>query len=188
MSHVRDNVLIYDETSPTFLRWSVDVYSGKGKIQVSSGTPAGTLNTLGGRGVLYYRTCYKRRTEANHRLVYILHFGLIPDGFVVDHIDGDTLNNRISNLRLITAKENNRNSRRYSNNSSGICGVSFKQTEDSYGFVGQVTRLDGKRSAKYFSIAKYGFMPAFTMACKCRDDMIKQLNAQGANYTERHGI
>jgi hypothetical protein len=32
-----------------------------------------------------------------------------PQGRVVDHVDGDTLNNRMSNLRVVTIGENNKN-------------------------------------------------------------------------------
>jgi len=41
-----------------------------------------------------------------HRLVYIYHYGPIPKGYHVDHIDHDRSNNRIENLRIIPAREN----------------------------------------------------------------------------------
>ena len=43
---------------------------------------------------------------------------------VIDHIDGDPLNNAIANLRLCTPKENSRNSITPKNNTSGFKGVS----------------------------------------------------------------
>lgn len=53
----------------------------------------------------------QRKTFYVHRLVYKNHVGEIPDGFGIDHIDGNRLNNRAENLRLATVKQNNLNSR-----------------------------------------------------------------------------
>ena len=60
--------------------------------------------------------------KAQHKLLH----RLIVDcsaGMVVDHIDGDTMNNRRSNLRICTRQQNNMNRRTYPNNTSGHRGV-----------------------------------------------------------------
>ena len=46
-----------------------------------------------------------------HRLVYIMHYGSIPEDLVIDHKDGDNQNNRIENLRVVTLQENSFNTK-----------------------------------------------------------------------------
>lgn len=41
-----------------------------------------------------------------HRLVYAWFIGYVPSNMDVDHIDGDTLNNNLSNLQLLSRAEN----------------------------------------------------------------------------------
>lgn len=44
-----------------------------------------------------------------HQLVYMLNNGSYPPDFNIDHIDRNPLNNDISNLRVISSKDNNNN-------------------------------------------------------------------------------
>ena len=61
-----------------------------------------------GNGYYEYRgTRSKDRKDRDrlHRAVYKNHFGEIPDGLDVHHIDGDKANNDISNLELLSRSD-----------------------------------------------------------------------------------
>lgn len=62
----------------------------------------------------------KGRTILMHRLV-----ANAPDGLEVDHINGIGLDNRRSNLRLVTRKQGLANRRIFKSNKSGFKGVHF---------------------------------------------------------------
>lgn len=55
-----------------------------------------------------------------------------PKGMTIDHINGNTLDNRKSNLRSILEKDNHKNVRKKSTNTSGIRGVSFNKKENKW--------------------------------------------------------
>ena len=50
-----------------------------------------------------------RRSIKVHRLVYMTFVGDIPQGYQIDHIDGDASNNNLENLRCVTPRENSNN-------------------------------------------------------------------------------
>ncbi len=50
-----------------------------------------------------------KRDYRVHRLVYKVFVGDIPEGMVIDHIDGNKLNNNINNLRCVSPTDNMRN-------------------------------------------------------------------------------
>jgi hypothetical protein len=54
----------------------------------------------------YMVTCIGRKQYTLHRLIYIYHYGAIPDNLVIDHIDHNKLNNDISNLRAVSNSVN----------------------------------------------------------------------------------
>jgi hypothetical protein len=64
---------------------------------------------------------YNRNVMPMHRVL----LGLKPGGDFVDHIDGNGLNNRKSNLRLATISQNNHNQKLSSSSTSGLKGASF---------------------------------------------------------------
>ena len=79
-----------------------------------------------GYAVRYDCSADKPKSILLHRYIYELKYGKIPEGFFIDHIDRNPLNNQISNLRLVTPTENRYNKSKYKNNKSGYIGVSKK--------------------------------------------------------------
>ena len=54
----------------------------------------------------YQVICIENRARMLHRVLYAWFIGPIPKNMVVDHIDENKLNNKLSNLQLLTRKEN----------------------------------------------------------------------------------
>lgn len=94
------------------------------------------------------------------------------------------------NLRWATDSDQARNKTRPVTNTSGFCGVEwFVKKGYTYYRASWFQEVGGvyKRIQKVFSVRKYGLLPAFAMACKCRESKIEELNSLGYGYSENHG-
>lgn len=60
-----------------------------------------------------------------HRLIWVWHNKFLPDEFEIDHIDHNTKNNRIENLRVTDRWGNLRNKSLQSNNTTGTPGIEY---------------------------------------------------------------
>lgn len=173
----------YDPTSPTKLRWRVDKLDSKGRTtKARAGEVAGSVGNQTARA----RVSLDNKHYLTSRVVWELHNGPIPDGLVIDHIDGCPANDDIANLRIATQEMNSRNKGMYSDNKSGANGVAYHTTR--MGWQASWIELDGSRKAKWFGDSRYGKEGAFALACAYRERKIKELNENGAGYTNEHGV
>lgn len=105
---------------------------------IRAGAVAGTIDTNG-----YRKIMLNRRYYGAHRIAWLLTYGAWPDG-IIDHIDGDQSNNRLSNLRLSNTSLNAANKKRPSTNTSGFKGASLIKSTGKYGAY---IKVNGKSMA-----------------------------------------
>lgn len=74
----------------------------------------------------------KDRTIFMHRFVWEIWNGRIPDGMIIDHINGDRLDNRLCNLRLVTIAESNRNRSGWGESASDYKGVTYSKKHEKW--------------------------------------------------------
>lgn len=181
--------VIYDDTSPTFLRWCVDVYSGKGYhiLEMAKGDTAGSLISSHS----YAQVKIQKKLYLCHRVIWELHNGEIPEGMFIDHLDGVRLNNNITNLRVTTRQGNSRNCKIRKDNTSGITGVNLVIDRYKSGNVNTYWCANyfenGTSKAKRFSVSFHGDEEAKRLASDFRLQKETELNLDGVPFTERHG-
>lgn len=101
-----------------------------------------------------------------HRVVFALRHGAWPDRHV-DHINGDPIDNRPENLRVVTQQENTKNASLGRKNTSGVMGVSWDRQRAKWFAsirhdgrtlaLGRYDSLDEARAARKAAERKYGF-------------------------------
>lgn len=75
----------------------------------------------------YLYICIGQRKYRVHRLAWFIHYGEWPR--MIDHINGDPMDNRIDNLRSVTNAQNQQNSKLPRNNTSGFKGVTLSKID-----------------------------------------------------------
>jgi hypothetical protein len=116
------------------LYWKVD------RRVVKAGDLAGHIGKDG-----YCRIKFEQKYYLAHRIVFMMHYGYMPE--FIDHIDGDSRNNRVENLRECTISQNGMNSKASVKNSSGAKGVSWSKAAKKW-----MVRIWIKKKCKYIGI------------------------------------
>lgn len=84
----------------------------------------------------YLQMNFNGRPFAVHRLIFLYMNGMFPKEDV-DHINGDRLDNRFENLRLVSRQDNLRNQGLRSDNTTGHMGVSYdKSRKQFHAYIG----------------------------------------------------
>lgn len=89
--------------------------------------PIGTLDKRHGYLRMSIHKGDKHKSYLVHRIIFLMHNGYLPE--VVDHIDGNPLNNKIENLRAASLSQNQQNAKLAKTNTSGLKGVHFDKRD-----------------------------------------------------------
>jgi hypothetical protein len=124
--------------------------------------------SLGARG--YLRVSIDKKNYRLHRLVFLMHHGYMPE--YIDHINCDKLDNRIENLRQATNAQNQHNTKKLPNNTSGTKGVMWVKSLKKW--QGQV-----KLNKKIFYAGTFYDIESAKLAVA---ELRKKLHGEFANY------
>lgn len=153
-----------------------DIFGNCGGLKYPKDSQAGSITAEG-----YWTVEIRGKKFQVHRLVYEMHYGKPPVD-QIDHIDGDKLNNRVENLRVVSHRLNQRNKRASKASKTGISGVT-KSAGKYPRWLADWQSNEGVRVHKSFSIGKYGDVEAQRLAIKAREEALVALGG----YTKQHG-
>lgn len=91
------------------------------KQSVNAGQLAGAKHKTG-----YIQIQLNKKFMYAHRAIFFMHYGHLPK--FIDHIDGNPSNNKIENLREVTAAQNSWN-QKFKGSASGFKGVTWNKQD-----------------------------------------------------------
>lgn len=127
------------------------------KIPVNQGT-----GNNKGKPTTYPKITIGGKPHAIHRLIWLMTYGHIPTGYMIDHVNGVRTDNTLANLRLATKEQNQQNFGMNCSNTSGFKGV---RQETSCGWRAKIagktigtylTAIDAARAYDKAALEKFG--------------------------------
>ena len=124
---------------------------------------------LDNRNNRYVTTTIAGKHYTLHRLIYLYHHGVMPDQ--LDHINGNSLDNRIENLRPCVTFENTCNRARFKNNTSGYKGVSWNARNKRW--FAYVDVRKNRTNIGYFDTVEEAAQAAAQVRTKLHGDFVR---------------
>lgn len=144
------------------LTWKTKKHSRK----VVIGARAGSISSTHKHRVIKFAG----KLYPEHRLIWLHYYGVWPAGHI-DHINHNEQDNSINNLRDVSQQENNINSSKRKDNSTGFTGIWINKLNPKKKYIAEV-KLKGKRVhysshltleeaviARNLAYVQYGFHP-----------------------------
>ncbi|MBA1200473.1 HNH endonuclease [Pseudomonas capeferrum] len=129
-------------------------------------------------GISYMQVSLGRKTLKAHRLIWILVHGSIDESLMIDHVNGNGLDNRLVNLRLVTPRDNSKNRSVRSRNRSGVVGVYWNSHEQKWHAriqingvrksIGQYDSLEDAKQARRAHQAAQDYHPLHGLSREAR--------------------
>lgn len=181
-----DSLYYLDSTSPSGLRWKQA--GGRGPYTHKKGDVAGSFMKSTG----YWTVVLNKRRILSHRVVYLLSNKSISSDYYIDHIDGDTSNNNIENLRQVSPSENARNkTNKKKNNLPPNMYIAKNtwngsKTKQENRLVFKYTDISGKSRQKSVGLSRFNSLEmAVSFLLEFINENLKDILINN-NYTTRH--
>lgn len=141
------------------------VDSKQGKIFATRGPGGKKLDSpielkgtdINGYKVVSIRNGHTKLQCRVHRIVWISENGIIPAGYIIDHINNDKQDNRIENLQLITPEQNSHKAKEDGLYKSGLDNKATKldpSLKDEIAFIYAISDLTYRQLASMYGISK----------------------------------